>query len=788
MKLESVFLRSYRSFHFDYKGKLNLDDSAFPECKRSWEEENDFASWRPSIEIPIQYPITCVVGLNESGKSHLIDAIWKVMKGEPFMQEDVCRYSPECQLGAMGLPLVVLHWASPTQSATQYVTVEVRANRNAETDQAGEAKVPTGEADAGVDAIRPPENATHLRVIYGGDGVYKLQLIGEDGTTPTGVQLQTTKSQRLRELLPRPVRVMPGVSVPSKVSLASLFKIALDNNEEQITKFLEEFKDIGFFADENEYRKHDITEGDRLVHRILQQCANLDYAALCHIARAPEQLLKEFSSQATERAEELLNLSHWWAQDVDTHLDIDLRSREVVLNVTDRTGSWYGFSERSQGMRYFLGYLIQVVLELNLDDRSLLILSDEPDFALSAIGQRDLLRFFRKVVSYPRKDGGCQIIFTTHSAEMIDPNYPDQITILRKGLFEEGTLVVGRAYHRLFEPIRTALGGRGNSLPFIDGPNLVVEGDSDRVFVTRMCQYLAKRGKPHLDLAYLSIVIAEGCRRLPGIVTTAKSMPGDRAYLTVLVDNDESGRTAEQEIGDLDPYIRDKGQIVRVDAFHEPGLGKDTETEDLVPARLYFRGLRQSLEDLGQAIVDLSNLPDENEFVQQVATKPTVDVVEAVLKTIVNVPVEEVFDKSAAFERVFDLVEGGKVDESIIGDFDATLERVADVLLEKVNDNLRYKRHDEVRRTMQHAIRSFVHAHGTAPTKVRGMAVLETVRELGNRVSVSGEFDKIVDTMRNDFGLRHGLKSDPINDHVRFLDKLRNLPQQLTVDPNLKLM
>ncbi len=47
----------------------------------------------PHIRIPIEPDITAVVGANESGKTHLLDAIRIVLTGERLYQRDFCRTS-----------------------------------------------------------------------------------------------------------------------------------------------------------------------------------------------------------------------------------------------------------------------------------------------------------------------------------------------------------------------------------------------------------------------------------------------------------------------------------------------------------------------------------------------------------------------------------------------------------------------------------------------------------------------------------------------------------------------
>jgi len=98
MTVTRVMLRAYRSFNFDYRRKLETRESDFPACRAPWETEDSIDLWRPWVQMPIAGPIATIVGVNECGKTHLIDAIWKMSTQERLLPEDVCRYSDEGRL------------------------------------------------------------------------------------------------------------------------------------------------------------------------------------------------------------------------------------------------------------------------------------------------------------------------------------------------------------------------------------------------------------------------------------------------------------------------------------------------------------------------------------------------------------------------------------------------------------------------------------------------------------------------------------------------------------------
>jgi len=99
MKLKKVLLRWFKSFHLNYRGIMEKGETTayrpWNKMSPSYAPTDEF----PFIEIPIEPDITTVVGANESGKSHLLNAITKVMRGtgtdqkDEFKRTDLCHYA-----------------------------------------------------------------------------------------------------------------------------------------------------------------------------------------------------------------------------------------------------------------------------------------------------------------------------------------------------------------------------------------------------------------------------------------------------------------------------------------------------------------------------------------------------------------------------------------------------------------------------------------------------------------------------------------------------------------------
>jgi predicted ATPase len=81
MKLTKVLLRWYKSFNISYTAGSERRTGTKTAPWNIWKFSGGREEIYPFIEIPLEPDITTVVGANESGKSHLLGAISKVITG-----------------------------------------------------------------------------------------------------------------------------------------------------------------------------------------------------------------------------------------------------------------------------------------------------------------------------------------------------------------------------------------------------------------------------------------------------------------------------------------------------------------------------------------------------------------------------------------------------------------------------------------------------------------------------------------------------------------------------------
>lgn len=150
-------------------------------------------------------------------------------------------------------------------------------------------------------------------------------------------------------------------------------------------------------------------------------------------------------------------------------------------------------SERSNGLRWYLNLFIDILAN-DLRNTNVIFLLDEPGVYLHVNAQRELLRLF-----YDLCKNDNQVVYSTHSPYMIDPNNIINVRAIEKD--EKGnTNIYNTAYDNKFntvskrETLSPLVQAIGADLRFNIGPqggkmNIVTEGITDYMYYTAMLYY-----------------------------------------------------------------------------------------------------------------------------------------------------------------------------------------------------------------------------------------------------------------------------------------------------------
>jgi predicted ATP-dependent endonuclease of OLD family len=579
VRVREVWIRFYKSFNFDYE--LKATPAATP---KPWQQTIN--GWMPHVRIPIEPDITAVVGANESGKTHLLDAIKIVLTGDGLLQRDFCRSSSlfSVEHGSRFFPEVGATLMLDSEEATVLDEQDIPRLKN------GDLLLLRPEPEVAVVV-----NQEHERVTLTSDQATVLQ-----------------------NLMPHPHELDTDVALPDAVSIALLANdgrpLVGRKRRSALWNLLASVSDADDLTKQAGALVALVTDEESQQSK--EQQLGIDL--LVKIARIEESSFKELQDAIAEEREGLvngliqemnnsiarhLNVSRWWSQDPEFELRVSPREHELVFTIRDRTGTDYSFAERSRGLQYFLSYYVQLLSHDRPSSKPEVLLMDEPDAYLSASGQQDLLRVLEHHARPDDANREDQVVYVTHSPFLINRNAGHRVRVVDKGARDEGTRLVKDATRNHYEPLRSSLGAFVAETAFIGGDNLFVEGIADQVLLAGMNMRLLRAGAaPSQCLDLNQVTIVPGGSNIPYMLYLARGRDQLKPACVVMVDGDAAGETARKQIrrggAHGKPTVTDDLVVVVSDwaATAHPDVPADVvvrEPEDLIPATVAVAAARR---------------------------------------------------------------------------------------------------------------------------------------------------------------------------------------------------
>jgi len=248
-------------------------------------------------------------------------------------------------------------------------------------------------------------------------------------------------------------------------------------------------------------------------------------------------------------------------------------------NVTTELGT------RSRGFVWFFSFLAWYS-DIKRDASPVILLLDEPGLTLHAKAQYDLLRYFETELK-----GSHQLIYSTHSPFMIDPDHFDRVRIVQDKSIEAGegatsdqtgtkvlTDVFSATPDSLF-PLQGALGYELHQTLFVGPTNLVVEGVADLLYLQGMSAILEAEGRTGLDSRW-TITPVGGSAKVPTFVALLGAQKG--MTIATLIDN----QIADQQ--KIEALYKDKLlKKANVFTFSDFTKSPEADIEDMFGADFY---------------------------------------------------------------------------------------------------------------------------------------------------------------------------------------------------------
>lgn len=241
---------------------------------------------------------------------------------------------------------------------------------------------------------------------------------------------------------------------------------------------------------------------------------------------------------------------------------------------------------RSKGFVWFFSFLAWYE-DVKRNRENVILLLDEPGLSLHGRAQGDLLGYIEQELK-PHH----QVIYTTHSPFMIDPNHFGRVRIVQdlgidsdKPLPKEqdGTKVLTDVFDATDDslfPLQGALGYDIHQTLFVGPNSLVVEGPADMLFLTGMSNIIERDGGTGLSERW-TITPVGGTGKVPTFVALLAPQKG--LNIATLLDVQSSDRPIIEAL-----YKKKLLAKKKVLTYADFAGGKEADIEDMFDRDFYL--------------------------------------------------------------------------------------------------------------------------------------------------------------------------------------------------------
>lgn len=292
---------------------------------------------------------------------------------------------------------------------------------------------------------------------------------------------------------------------------------------------------------------------------------------------------------------------YWSAnQNLDINFKIDEQTnKDPILDIrvyNRRHRVTIPLAQRSKGFNWFFSFIVWFKRIQEYGENNYILLLDEPGLNLHASAQKDLLNFIEDLTE------DYQVVFTTHSPFMVDSTRLDRTRTVYEGA--EGTQISDSSEEKdkntLF-PLQAALGYELSQNLFVGKNNLLVEGPADLIYLNAMSEHLKNMGKEGLK-EEITIVPVGGLDKIPAFISL---MAGNQLNIVAVLDSFNNAK-GEQRLQSMikNKTIKDKN-IRFFDEFVDQK--EKCDIEDLFTASEYLKMFNSAFPDQKLKVTDLAD-------------------------------------------------------------------------------------------------------------------------------------------------------------------------------------
>lgn len=336
--------------------------------------------------------------------------------------------------------------------------------------------------------------------------------------------------------------------------------------------------------------------------KVLFQFIGLNPQEILELGQEPQNTspeeIKTFAKKRDERTVLLNSASskltkrfkEWWKQG---NYIFDLRADGKFFKIwvsDEKRPEKIELESRSTGLQWFLSfYLIFLVETKNMLKNSILLL-DEAGLSLHPLAQKDLLNFFK---SLSEKN---QIIHTTHSPFLVDTDNIDNVKIAYVN--DAGQTVLSNNLRANSDPKRStsiyavhaALGLSVSDVLLNGCTPVIVEGPSDQYYFNAIKNHLISNGKfkSTKEIVFIPAGGVKGVSAIASIVSANNELP------FVILDSDSSGQAFRNKL--LSELYKDEAD--KIISLGDITNKDNTEVEDIIPYKCLSKAIDRLFNDI----------------------------------------------------------------------------------------------------------------------------------------------------------------------------------------------
>ncbi len=571
-----------------------------------------------STPIAVQGDVTCLVGKNESGKTAILEALYRLKPIYPAGFRDIDDY-PRWML-ADHRRSGEIEKAFPVEATFELEPADVEAIEGV----GGKGVLKIGQT---LIVQKDYANQAHISLPDVNERVIVVRLL-DAAKLPEGLRSTVGEPATVADLAARLGEIehaTPKIDKPTEQAVGKIQEAIKSQFPEGVVPALESLilQRMPSFLYFSEYSQlqgkvdlehlFDATELDpsQLTARSLLRLAHADNESI--LAQDYEERRSELEAAANRLTQEV---ARYWTQSADLKVDIDVEmaaggsgqiAKYLQIRVEDlRHGFSNRFDQRSSGFRWFFSFLA-AFHEFEKQTDRVVILLDEPALELHPRAQRDFLRFINERLA-PKH----QVFYTTHSPFMVEADHLERVRMVEDKGRGVGAVVsadVLSAEPDSFFPLQAALGYDIAQSVFNRPDNLLVEDTSDYTYLMVISDHLKQFGREHLNGRW-SILPAGGLGNIPAVV----ALIGRQMGVTVLVESKGGSEKLVElaKAGFLKPKrlvavaevtggsradIEDLFEVDDYLALYNQAFGKNLRAADLPPGERILDRIREKEGD-----------------------------------------------------------------------------------------------------------------------------------------------------------------------------------------------